>query len=166
MTGVQTCALPICNSAVANLFGIESSNIVTIAGVKALNSTAAPTEGDALKYANEALRKDDRLAKAYFIKGFVYKETKDTANAISSFQTVVELDPDNYDAYILLGNIFSKRGNPIALQYFGDALRIRPSSTEAFYNRGLFLQDAGKLDAAVADYTTLLKLDPGYSDAH
>lgn len=121
---------------------------------------------DAITYANAALRKDERLAKPYFIKGFVYKEMKDTAKAISSFQTVVELDPDNYDAYIQLGNIFSKRGNPIALQYFGNALRIRPRSTEAFYNRGLFLQDAGKLEPAIADYSAILKLDPAYSDAY
>jgi tetratricopeptide (TPR) repeat protein len=121
---------------------------------------------DALKYANDVLKLDDRMPKPYFIKGFVYKEMKDTARAISSFQTVVELDPEQYDAYIQLGNIFSKRGNPLALQYYGNALRLRPRSTEALYNRGLFLQDAGKWEQAEADYGVLLKLDPAYADAH
>jgi tetratricopeptide (TPR) repeat protein len=121
---------------------------------------------DALKYANDALKSDNRMPKPYFIKGFVYKEMKDTARAISSFQTVVELDPDQYDAYIQLGNIFSAKGNPLAVQYYGNALRVRPGSTEAYYNRGLFLQNIGRLDQAEADYMAILKLDPRYADAH
>ncbi len=121
---------------------------------------------DAIKYANEALKSDERQVKPYFIKGFVYKEMKDTARAISSFQTVVELDPEYYDAYIQLGNIFSQRGNPLALQYFANALRVRPTSTEALYNRGLFFQNNGKLEAAISDYQTILSIDPNYSDAH
>lgn len=120
---------------------------------------------DALKYANDALALDDRQAKPYFIKGFVYQETKDTARAISSFQTVVELDPGYYDAYIQLGNIFSKRNNPLAAQYYTNALRVRPSSTEALYNRGLFLQNVGKLDLAEKDYHAILTMNPNYPDA-
>lgn len=120
---------------------------------------------DALKYANDALALDDRQAKPYFIKGFVYQETKDTARAISSFQTVVELDPGYYDAYIQLGNIFSKRNNPLAAQYYTNALRVRPSSTEALYNRGLFLQNVGKLDLAEKDYQAILNMNPNYPDA-
>ena len=77
--------------------------------------------------ADMALKIDKHTPKAYFIKGFAYKETGDTARALSSFQTSVELDPDYYDAYIQLGNIESKRMHPVALQYYNNALRIQPS---------------------------------------
>ncbi|MFM7217267.1 MAG: tetratricopeptide repeat protein [Bacteroidota bacterium] len=121
---------------------------------------------DAIKYANDALRLDERKAKAYFIKGFVYKETRDTGKAISSFQTVVEMDPENYDAYIQLGNLVAERRNPLALQYYNNALRLRPSSTEALYDRGLLLQNLGRLEPAISDYQAIIKLDPQYADAH
>jgi tetratricopeptide (TPR) repeat protein len=121
---------------------------------------------DALKYANDALKLDERQAKPYFIKGFVYKEMKDTARAISSFQTVVEIDPEHYEAYLELGRIFAERGNPLAVQYYDNALRVRPTSTEALYNRGLFLQQAGRLDQAEQDYQTILKIDKQYADAY
>lgn len=121
---------------------------------------------DALKYANDALKLDERQAKPYFIKGFVYKEMKDTARAISSFQTVVEIDPEHYESYLELGRIFAERGNPIAVQYYDNALRVRPGSTEALYNRGLFLQESGRLEQAEQDYTTLLKIDKQYADAY
>jgi tetratricopeptide (TPR) repeat protein len=119
-----------------------------------------------VNYANEALKIDRSNAKAYFLKGFAYKETGDTSKALSSFQTAVEVQPDHYDAYIQLGNIQAARRNLMALQYYNNALRLRPHSTEALYNRGLFLQESGNLDAAIKDYETILKIDPRYEDAH
>ena len=117
-------------------------------------------------YANEALKIDKHLVKAYYLKGFVYKEKGDTALAVSSFNTVVDLQPEDYDAYIQLGNIYSVRRSFLALQYYNNALRLRPSSTEALYNRGLFLQNTNEVDKAMLDYRTILKIDPSYSDAY
>jgi tetratricopeptide (TPR) repeat protein len=117
-------------------------------------------------YANEALRVDKNISKAYFLKGFSYKEAGDTGRSVSSFQTAVDLQPDNYDAYIQLGNIYAAKKNPVALQYYENALRIRPSSTEALYNRGLFFQNSGNTEKAVEDYNTIIKLDPTYGDAY
>jgi tetratricopeptide (TPR) repeat protein len=119
-----------------------------------------------LAEANEALMIDKYIAKAYFIKGFAYKETGDTSKALSSFQTVVEIQPEYYDAYIQLGNIQAARKNKIALQYYNNALRIQPSSTEAFYNRGLMYQNMGEIEKATEDYNSILKVDRNYADAH
>ncbi len=119
-----------------------------------------------LKEANEALRIDKNIAKAYFIKGFAYKETGDTSKAISSFQTAVEINPDYYDAYIQLGNIEAAGRHPVALQYYNNALRLMPNSTEALYNRALLLQNMGDLDNAITNYEGILKIDPSYSDAY
>ena len=116
--------------------------------------------------ANEALKIDKNIAKAYFIKGFAYKETADTPKAISSFQTVVEIQSDYYDAYIQLGNIEAAQRHKIALQYYNNALRLQPNSTEAFYNRGLLFQNMGEQDKATEDYNSILKIDNRYADAH
>ncbi|REJ82264.1 MAG: tetratricopeptide repeat protein [Bacteroidetes bacterium] len=117
-------------------------------------------------YSNEVLKLDQRMAKPYFLKGFVYKESGDTVRAISSFQTVTELEPENYDAHHQLGIIHAAKGDKLALQYYNNALKVRPNSTEALYNRGLFFQEHSDFDKAIADYQSILKIDPSYTDAY
>ena len=118
-----------------------------------------------LLYSNEALKLDKNLVRAYYLRGFAYKEMGDTAKAVSSFNTVIDLQND-YDAYIQLGNIYAVRNNPLAEQYYNNALKVQPASTEALYNRGLYFQNKGEVGKAVADYNTILKIDPAYSDAY
>ncbi len=120
---------------------------------------------ESVSNANEALRIDKHRGKAYFIKGFVYKETKDTLRAISNFQTCVEQEPNYYDAIIQLGNLYSTHNDPIALQYYNSALKLQPHSVEALYNRGLYYQNTGAAEKAVTDYNQLLKLNPRYGFA-
>ncbi len=119
-----------------------------------------------LSEANEALKIDKNNAKAYFIKGFAYKETADTSKAISSFQTAVEIQSDYYDAYIQLGIIEAARKHKIALQYYNNALRLKPKSTEALYNRGLLFQNMGEIDKAIGDYNSILTIDNRDANAH
>ena len=118
-----------------------------------------------LLYSNEALKLDKNLVRAYYLRGFAYKEMGDTAKAVSSFNTVVDLRPD-YDAFIQLGNIYAARNNPLAVQYYNNALKVEPNNTEALYNRGLFFQNTGEIGKAMADYNTIIKIDPHYADAY
>ena len=52
------------------------------------------------------------------------------------------------------------------MQYYNNALRIRPGSGEILYNRGLYYREIGQLKEAEADYATLLASDPKDPDAH
>ena len=121
---------------------------------------------ESIQYANEALKINKHIGKAYFIKGFVFKETGDTIKAISSFQTCVEQEPDNYDAYMQLGILYGAKKNKLAAQYYANALRLNPKSIEALYDRGLFYQDNQEFNKAIEDYTAILKIDPNNKDAH
>lgn len=124
---------------------------------------------EALVYTNDALRIDDKLAQGYFIKGFIYKELGDTTLAKSSFQTATEVNPEHYEAYMELGNIFAYQGDPLALEYFKTALEIKPKSAEALYNLGMFLQAGQKYEQAMEVYQELIDIDPnnflGYYNA-
>jgi len=119
-----------------------------------------------INYANEALKVNSKLEKGYFIKGFVYKETYDTARAISSFQTCLEVNPKSYDACMQLGILFAAHGNPLALQYYGKALQLRPGSIETLYDRAMYYQDAQEYNRAMEDYTAILQLNPNYKEAY
>ena len=115
---------------------------------------------EALKYTNDALRIDDKLAQGYFLKGYVYKELGDTVRAKSSFQTATEVFPDHYEAYMQLGSIAGYQGDPLAIEYFNTAIEIRPKSAEAWYNLGMFYQAGEKYEKAMETYRKLIEVDP------
>ena len=102
----------------------------------------------------------DKLnAKAYFLKGLSFKLAGDTASAISSYQRSVELDQTYYHSYMQLGILFGAKHNPVALDYYNNALNLNPQSTEALYAKSLFYQDHGDIKSAVAGYKMLLQVD-------
>ncbi len=119
-----------------------------------------------IEYADQALKSDVNNAKAYFIKGMNFKELGDTTKAISSFRTVIDQEPEYYDAFMQLGILFSIKKNPIALQYLNSALTLRPRSVEAMYSRALIFQENGKYNSAIEDYTHMLSIEPKNRSAH
>jgi tetratricopeptide (TPR) repeat protein len=117
------------------------------------------------EYIDMALKVDKYNSKAYFMKGMNYKDLKDTAKAISSMQTAVEQDQTFYNAYMQLGLLTAAKKDPIALQYYGNALRIQPNSAETWYAIGKFDQDVENWDKAIQAYKNLLKIDPKNKNA-
>jgi tetratricopeptide (TPR) repeat protein len=114
-------------------------------------------------HVNEALKINPNLAEAYFIKGVAYEENKDTSNAVSSYLTATEQDANYYEAYIRLGVIYARRKDPLAEQFYKNALNVRPTSTEALYNLGMFYQNTAKYDFAVKTYQAIIDLNPEYA---
>jgi tetratricopeptide (TPR) repeat protein len=108
---------------------------------------------------NQALKLNENLTKAYSLKGNIYKETGDTAKAISSFETALEQDNKNFAAFLDLGLIYGARKNLIALEYYDNAISMNPLSTEALYAKAKLLQDLNKLDEATVLYNRILKND-------
>jgi tetratricopeptide (TPR) repeat protein len=118
------------------------------------------------RYLNEALKIDVYNATAYRLKGFNYKYLGDTTNAVSSFQTAVEQDPKDYDSYLQLGLLYSTIGHAVALDYYNNALKVRPTSVEALYAKGLFLQTIDRSREALNTYATILEVTENrYFDA-
>lgn len=115
------------------------------------------------EHVNNELRLDPNTAEAYFLKGVAYEEQKDTSNAASSYITATEQDPDYYEAYIRLGVLYGNRKDPLALEFYRNALRIRPTSTEVLYNMGVFYQNTMNLDQAEATYQRIIELNPAYA---
>lgn len=108
---------------------------------------------------NNALRIDIYNARAYFLKGLNYVELQDTLTALSSFQTAIEQNPDYYEAYMLMANLLAAKHDPVAADYYTNALQIVPTSLEAFYGRAIFRQEHGQPEKAEVDYLAMLHLD-------
>ncbi len=120
----------------------------------------------AIDYANEALKVDQHLPRPYTIKGLIHQRTGDTAKAISSFQTTVELDPENHSAFLQLGFLMAAKDRELALEYYNTASRLEPDDPRPLYNKGLYLQDHGRPDEAIETYKELIQVDTGYVEAY
>jgi tetratricopeptide (TPR) repeat protein len=120
---------------------------------------------ESLDHINKAISIDPYMSKAYFLKGMNYMETGDTAKAISSMQTAVEQDNNYYTAYMQLGLLHYYKKNKLCVDYFDNALRLKPKSTEALYAKGRYLQETGKIKEAREFYLQILSLDPTYKSA-
>lgn len=116
-------------------------------------------------YSNNALELDKYNAKAYFIKGYAQLEQKDTAKAIVNLQKATQNDAEYFEAFSMLGHIFDIKGDPIAGNYLKTAVNIRPTSAEARYNYGIWLQNHEMIKDALIQYDALLIIDPQNKNA-
>lgn len=152
-------------NALLKAYSLDSKNLDVLLKLAELYMVVEDAEAS-FKYLNDALKIDIHNAKAYRLKGFNYKYLGDTINAISSFQTAVEQDPNDYDSYMQLGLLYSIPKLPMAENYFDNALSVRPNSIEALYAKALFLQNTGKPNGALDIYDAILELNPQYFNAH
>jgi tetratricopeptide (TPR) repeat protein len=120
----------------------------------------------ALSQADQAVKHNMYNAEAYYLKGFLFLELKDTAKAISSFQTATEQDPDYFDAFMQLGMIHAARHDPLALQYYNSALQIKPDHPDALYAKGMFQQEHEMYNEAMQTYIHATKVHPEFREAY
>lgn len=114
---------------------------------------------NAIDYANKAIKINENLAQAYYLKGNIYRETGDTTKAISSLITTVEQDAKFEHAFQDLAVIYSARKNPIAFDYYNNVLKINPANEDARYGRAKLLQDLGKADEAIKEYMEIVAVN-------
>jgi len=122
--------------------------------------------GKTMDLTEKVLKLDINNSKAYFIRGMTFKLKGDTADAIKNIQKTVELDQENYNAFMQLGILYAAKRNKMAVEYYNNALKLNPKSIEAFYALGMFYQDNGFLNEALSSYTNLLLIDSTYKFAH
>lgn len=115
---------------------------------------------------NDVLRADPYFTEAYYLKGMVYKDLKDTAKAISSFQTALQVQPDYKEAHMQLGLIARGQGDSTALQYFRNAYNADTADLFPIYVRGQYFQDRKEWSRAKDEYRFALAHAPQYADAH
>lgn len=109
---------------------------------------------------DEALKLKNFNPTAHLIRSFLLKEANDTIGMLRMLQLVIDQNPKEKKAYLELGYYYQERLNPIAIQYYQNALKIDPKDKEINYNLAKLYQDLQELDAAIQQYNTLLTIDP------
>lgn len=120
----------------------------------------------AFNHINTVLRKDVYNPEGYFLKGMIYKDMKDTAHAISSFRTAVQVEPNYRDAVIQLGLVYSTMGDIIAIKYFDNAFRMDTTDVFPLFAKGVFYQDRNLYEQAKAEYKNVIMHEREYPDAY
>lgn len=119
----------------------------------------------ALQHLSKVTEQDRNNRTALFMKGFVYKEKGDTAQAVALFRRVCDIYPDYEPAFEELGVLFASRQNPMALEYLTTAMRLEPTNTNVLYALAMYFQDLEQYDEAEKYYHQIIDINPYSADA-
>lgn len=121
---------------------------------------------ESMRTIDQILQIDPQNAEAFFMFGLNFKELKDVNRAINSFQKAVDYDPDLIDAWINLGQLYTKVDPKIAVKYFTTAMDVDPRSTLAIHAKADFLRDQEDLVGAIGLYKKIGLIDQQYEEAY
>lgn len=145
--------------------------------LKAIGQTA-----EALESCKTAIHFSPTEAEAHFMMGELYHKLEEerlkdpkawqetfsySPLCIQSYLKGLKLDPENVEAFFLLGNEFTESDQlEDALICYEAALEIAPKMALVWNNQGFVYRSLGLLDQAEASYQKALQLDPNLSVAH
>ncbi len=118
----------------------------------------------AIKYFNEALKKNPRNEKTYFNRALAWYETDKLDNAINDYSKALEINKVFIEAYYNRGITWAKKGNnDFAISDYTKALELNPrNSLKAgiYFNRAYAKLKRGEYEQAIDDYTKCIEIDP------
>lgn len=83
------------------------------------------------------------------------------------YESVLKLNPKNFNAIYMLGNIAAEAGMyQLAVDWYGKAIRIDSRYAEPYNNQGNALLSLDKPGAALACFDKAIVLTPDYAEAH
>jgi superkiller protein 3 len=114
---------------------------------------------------NQALLIDKLNPTAYYIRGWVLKETGDTIHAVEAYKKAIELKSDYEQPFEELGLLYAQKGDRLAVEYLSSTININPKNIQAMYALGLFYQEHGAIQQALDLYKQILDINPNYINA-
>ncbi len=115
---------------------------------------------------NILLSRDKQDPEAYFMLGMNYRAQEDIDRSINAFQTATELNPDMVDAWLILGQLYEEKGDPIAIEYYNSAVNVNPNNIAALHSKAFYLQNNNKINEAIQLYRHMSTVDKYYTDAY
>lgn len=118
-------------------------------------------------YFTNAIKIKPNSEEALYGRGLFYQEQNQLNKAIEDYTAIINLNPNNKNAFFNLGYIHQiyLKVYPEAVKYYSKAILADPKYTEAYYNRGLCNEFMGNFPDAKIDYKTALTLRPAYPAA-
>ncbi|MBN1913388.1 MAG: tetratricopeptide repeat protein [Candidatus Omnitrophica bacterium] len=116
---------------------------------------------DEVTFYNHVLRVDPENTFVRVNLGVIYCDKKMFRQAGEQARMVLAKDPRAWDAYLLLGNIYSAQGEQAkAVEFYKKAQLLYPRSAQAANNLALIYKAQGKEREAEDSFRLALRLDP------
>lgn len=113
----------------------------------------------ALSYYRRARKADTTQGEPLYCMGLFHEAKGDISDAIAAYKACIERDAYYLDAYLKLGPIYEHEKDWVnALKVYNLATKIDPTSSVAFYQRGVCHENLKNLQAARNDYLDALSL--------
>lgn len=104
------------------------------------------------------------LARAYYVRGYIYLTVKRFNEAISDFTMTIKLRPNYSSAFSRRAFAYKYRKDKgdvdAAIADCTEFIRIKPNDTFGYIERGGLYERKGETEKAVSDYRAALALDP------
>ena len=120
----------------------------------------------AIESFNTSLKLDYNQDKTHMLLGYTFRQVGKEDFAINCFRNSINVNPDFYESYVQLGQIFHVKKDTLAVVYYNNALRINPNDELTLYNKALFYQDMEQWNKALDAYAELHKVVPFNSSGH
>lgn len=114
----------------------------------------------------KAIALDKKNQEALFWLGMLNKDINNNQKAIESFKQAIEINPNFYDAYIMLALQLSRNKDKSCITYFDKAAQLDTLSTEALYGKAMYYQENNNPSQAIAVYKQLINRNPQYENAY
>ncbi|MGZ3810879.1 MAG: YaiO family outer membrane beta-barrel protein [Mucilaginibacter sp.] len=120
----------------------------------------------AISLSKQALVKSPDYSDIRVFLGRVYTWSDKLDSARTQFTTVLSKHPDNEDASFAFGSLeYWNNNSPKALQYVNNGLKYHPQSKDLLLLKAKVLNDLKRFNEANGTLDTLIKADPGNSNA-
>ncbi|KAJ3032763.1 cytochrome c oxidase subunit 1, partial [Rhizophlyctis rosea] len=123
---------------------------------------------DAIGALSKLIRLSPEDAQAHSYRGRAHAFMAKWDEALEDMSTAIQLSPDKPDVFFHRAALLRER-NPIwAIEDYSISILLddSPANIEAFYQRAMLYYRAGQYDLAIADYLTVIELDPAKWAAH
>ena len=106
------------------------------------------------------------IEQEYLRRGFALMQQGKLTDAQITFQRVLDNNPHQVDALNLMGIICAQEKDfANAIVFIGRAVLINPRNPSSYYNRGLALNELGRIEVSLLDFKNAIKLNPKYTAA-
>lgn len=117
----------------------------------------------------KAVDQNPKLTEAWSLYGHALLNAgaENLADAKAAFQHALQLDPNDFNANLLLGSVFRREGDYAqAMTYEENALRLRPASPEARFQIAALHAALGKFNDARKEFEQLEHDYPDFLEVH
>ena len=141
-----------------DVLGVSQSTaaiVVALAAVAAWGATLIRRKQEATASPHYSLMKDR------FRQGLAYLDAGQFQRAMAFFDTAIDTEPDNADAYFGRGLVYHElQQYQQAITDFDRAIGIDPGHPYAHFQRGFVFYQLEQYEQAVVDYTRAIEISP------